>query len=580
MSTRRTPYLVGKAFNSFLLASVLTASASQVGNLIDGVMLSHFLDEKAMSAINLCMPVTQTLFALCMLLGVGGTMLAGVAIGNHDRPKASSLFSLVMATVAGIGILIGCVAHPGPLTGLLCPDESLKEYTSQYLAVILPASVVYMVMVVLQMFVTLDGSPRRVTAAVATATVVNLSLDYVFLAILGWGMTGAAIATVISYLAALMILAFHFSRPETLRIRFHGSYKEIMKVAAMGLPFGIATALIAVQLLGNNLVAMHYLGTSGIIALSVCMYLLSFSMIILTGTLESFQPVAAILKGSGDNNGVALVLGRAYRFLTVSLAILASVIIFLPGVIAGIFGIENPADSAMLHKALLPYAFNIILQCAVYLLIPVYQLYGHKGMALTISFGQPLLPMLCYWILSALAAQGIGWINPWWGFAIGQSLLVIILIPFILRQKGNHLPVVLIPKANPDDMLDLSVDADMKGMDEALRIVEKWLADAKVENALRLRIVLACEECLKNIITHGLSGKKSASAIDLRISLGASKVDAVIKDEGRPFNPVEYDAKEGIGLLILHKTCDRENYEYMFRQNILNLSWDREESAL
>ena len=70
MSTRRTPYLVGKAFNSFLLASVLTASASQVGNLIDGVMLSHFLDEKAMSAINLCMPVTQTLFAMCMLLGL------------------------------------------------------------------------------------------------------------------------------------------------------------------------------------------------------------------------------------------------------------------------------------------------------------------------------------------------------------------------------------------------------------------------------------------------------------------------------------------------------------------------------
>lgn len=66
---RRSSRLVGRAFRSFLLASVMTAAASQIGSLIDGLMLSHFVSEGAMSAINISMPVTQILFSLSMLLG-------------------------------------------------------------------------------------------------------------------------------------------------------------------------------------------------------------------------------------------------------------------------------------------------------------------------------------------------------------------------------------------------------------------------------------------------------------------------------------------------------------------------------
>lgn len=106
-ASRRSSYLVGKAFRSFLLASVLTAAASQVGNLIDGLMLSHFIGENAMSAINITTPVTQTMFAICILIGVGGSMLAGMAIGNHRRDEASGIFSMVATSAVVIGLIIG-----------------------------------------------------------------------------------------------------------------------------------------------------------------------------------------------------------------------------------------------------------------------------------------------------------------------------------------------------------------------------------------------------------------------------------------------------------------------------------------
>lgn len=574
MSTGRSSYLVTKAFRGFLLASVLTAAASQVGTLIDGLMLARFINDKAMSAINIISPVNQVFFALSILIGTGGSMLAGMAIGNHDRVKASRLFSTVTTSVVTVGVILGLAAliMLRPLTELLCPDISLQGYTSEYLRIILMSAPVYMLMVVTQLFVTLDGAPKRVTTAVCVSMVTNLTLDYIFIVICGWAMTGAAIATAISYIAAIVVLLPHFRKPETLDFRLPDDIRMLGSIMSMGLPFGVATALIAVQLLGNNLVAIHYLGTPGIVTLSICLYMLMFSMIILTGTLESFQPVAAILKGAGDNRGVALVLGRAYRFMAFCLLLLASILTLFPQWISGLFGISDPATSATVHAALPAYAANIILQCAVYMLIPVYQLYSHKALAFTISFGQPLLPMLCFWLLCHAGETAGADINPWWGFALGQIGVAIIVAPFALARKGSHMPFILIDTDNPRVLFDVSIHPDLMDMKSAILDAGSWMKDQGIPAPLITRMELGCEEIINNIIVHALASKKH-SRIDLRITLGDGVSKAVICDEGKPFNPVETDPGTGIGLLLVKKTCDSIDYEYLFHQNILTLKW-------
>ncbi|MFQ8805290.1 MAG: hypothetical protein ACLR8Y_09595 [Alistipes indistinctus] len=120
--------------------------------------------------------------------------------------------------------------------------------------------------------------------------------------------------------------------------------------------------LMSVQIFICNIVAIRYLGTAGVIVFAVCMYLLRLSMIILTGTIDSFQPVASILAGSDDNRGVAIVVGKAYRFLTVSLSIFAGLMVLFPRWIGIIFGIEDAATLAVVESAIPVYALNIILQ--------------------------------------------------------------------------------------------------------------------------------------------------------------------------------------------------------------------------
>ena len=329
---KRKSYLVGHAFRSFLFASVMTVAASQMGAFIDGMMVTWFVNDAAMSAINISSPVLQLYFSLCLLLGVGGTLIAGKAIGNHDREKASRIFSLSVSSAVILGLILGVagLVFFDPIINMLCPDRAIVGYAGAYMAITIPSAAVYMLMIVLQLFVALDGEPRRVTAAVTTCIAVNLILDYLFIKVFAWSMTGAALATVISYIPAIVILLAHFRKKNALRFSMKYDFRNLLAITKTGTPSGLTAMLMSLQIFVCNIIAMHYLGTSGVIVFAVCMYLLRLSMIILTGSIDSFQPVASILAGSDDNKGVAMVLGKAYRFLGISLVVFAGIMIFFP----------------------------------------------------------------------------------------------------------------------------------------------------------------------------------------------------------------------------------------------------------
>lgn len=567
---KRDSYLVGRAFKSFLFASVMTVAASQAGAFVDGLMVSWFISDAAMSAINISTPVLQLYFSLSLLLGAGGTIMAGKAIGNHDRQTASGIYSLAVMAAVTIGVLLGAggMIFFDPLLRILCPDEALSGFAGLYMSITIPSAPIYMLMIVMQMFVALDGEPKRVTAAVSTSIAVNLILDYVFIAICGWGMIGTATATVISYFPAIFILALHFKKKDTLKFSVKTNPGALTGIVKMGTPSGFTAMLMSVQIFICNIVAIRYLGTAGVIVFAVCMYLLRLSMIILTGTIDSFQPVASILAGSDDNRGVAIVVGKAYRFLTVSLSIFAGLMVLFPRWIGIIFGIEDAATLAVVESAIPVYALNIILQCAIGLLIPIYQVYSNTRQAMLISVGQPLLPMLFFWIMAAAGG------NAWLGFAVGQVALLLLLLLAVVRKGNGKIPFFLIPRQSTENVYDTSIVPDMNDMGQQLLEADGWLRKAGAGESLSFRVGVACEEILKNIADHAEKINKKVASVDMRISLLPKKIIVMIHDDGRPFNPVEQAPETGLGLQIAKGICDNMKYEYLFHQNILTMTWD------
>lgn len=554
---KRNSYLVNKAFKNYLGASVLTVAATQVANIIDASIVGNLIGPEGLAAVNLSKPVLQTIFAISCFYIASTTIMAGIAIGKNDKKKANQLFSFsaFISLALGILIIIGGLATFNSLSQLLCKSEELRPMTNDFMLVTILSAIPQLQMYTLHQFVTVDGSPKIVSRAVIVGNIFNILCDILFIKYCGWGIAGAAWATFIMYVICILMVLPHFRKKGALRLRMP-DFKNIDygQITSFGLPLFISTVLLSVQYVGNNYVASTYLGDGGLIALAVCMQLFSFSMIILTGVLRTIQPVGSILKGLGDDRGMKLLMQRAYMFMTVCLAIYAAAIIMFPTQISQFLGASNESSMPVIINALPLFSLNIVMQALIYNLIPPFQFYGHKNLALFLSVGQTLLPMFGFWVL-----QG-GWI----GFFLGQAIVAVVIIvcTTIIRSKNKALtPILLIPKTEAKDVYDISIDTTIDSMAECCHDLSAFLLSQGLDNVIVKRYVLCAEELLKNIIDHG-----HAKYVDIR----ATHSVISIHDDGKPFNPLEYKG-EGFGLKIVNGIGIEMNYDYRFNQNMITI---------
>lgn len=556
---QRRPALINKAFSQYLGASVLTVAATQVANIVDAAIVGNLIGSEGLAAVNLSKPVLQTFFAISCLYVPSSTMLAGMAIGKGDKVKANKLFtfSLITSLLLGLLFTVGALLAFNPLSGLLCSSDNLRGMTNSFLHVTVLSAIPQLMMYSFHQFVTMDGSPKIVSWAVIVGNVFNILFDIIFIKYCGWGIAGAAWATFIMYFVCILMTLPHFRKKDALKpSRPCRGDIEYGRLFSLGLPLFLSTVLISVQYVGNNRIASNYLGDGGLIALAVCVQLFAFSMIFLTGTLRTIQPVGSILKGLGDDRGMKFLVSRSYKFLFICLGVYAAVIIFFPAQISKLLGATNEASMQIILKALPLFSLNIIMQALLYELMPVFQFYGHKKLALFLSVAQTLLPMFGFWALKG------GWL----GFFLGQvAVAVVILVTTaVIRGRNKSLmPLLLIPENDVKQVYDVTIDTTIEALGESAKDLKAFLQSQGLGKEKANRYVLCVEELLKNIIQHG-----HARYVDVR----ATGNVITVHDDGKPFNPIEYRAEdEGLGLKIVHGFGLDMKYDYRFNQNMITI---------
>lgn len=569
MTSKRNSYLIGKAFRSFLMASVLSVAAEQVAVLVDAAVVGRLVSAEALAGVSIIQPLIQALFSLSVLFVVGGTMMTGVAIGNGERDKANSIFSVTLACVVALGVLfvIGAFSFYDQIFSFLCPSETLRPYASQYANFILLGSPFYLLSYMLQCMVTVDGHPRLVTVSVVVGNIVNLVLNIVLIKVFNAGVAGAAMATVTMNVLNVVILSSHFMKKGTLSVVIPRKVKEIVKMLLKnGLPEFVATSLIAVQMAAGVRIASIYMGDAGVVVLAVCSQLFSFSMIFLSGTLNTLQPMSAILKGANDSKGMLILLRQAYTFLFICLAVYTLSICIAPTQIAAFFGVSTELQMEMALKALPLYSLHIVMQSLFYQFITIYQIHDQPRFAIYLSTGQSIFPAVGFGLL----AMAGGPISPWWGFFLGQAFTVLTLLPLVVREQRrnrNLTPIFLIKQNDESVTYDVSVATNYDALHEMQSGMADFLHEAHVEEKTAMNAVVCAEELVKNIIDHG-----HAHSVDVRATHNGESINITLCDDGKLFNPVEYDKETGLGLLIVKGIASELSYDTIFNQNVVTIT--------
>ncbi|MFT5760782.1 MAG: putative MATE family efflux protein [Alteromonadaceae bacterium] len=318
-------------FLKYLLPSIVGILAMSSASLVDGIFIGNFVGIPALAAVNLIIPILSVLFGVGLMLSIGGSVRAGKYLGKKNEKAASAIFSKTLIAVifyAIVIIAIGLLLEPF-LFRLLGASEALFPIMSEYYRVILPFLLAQLVTIVLYFFIRLDGFPTLAATALVIGAVLNIGLDYLFIAVFDWGLSGAAWATGLSQLLPLLTLLMYFLNRNR-KLQFsprQQNWSEVFQAAYNGLSEFINEISGGIIAFIFNLMLISRAGVEGVAAITVLNYLMMIGFMIYFSIADTAQVM--ISQNFGAQNALRLKQFLKITFFMSNLVSLLTILILL-----------------------------------------------------------------------------------------------------------------------------------------------------------------------------------------------------------------------------------------------------------
>lgn len=303
MTTKYDPITgnVISVFFHYAIPSVIGMLAVTSAGVIDGIFIGNFVGATALAAVNISMPVFALFAGVVYMLAVGGSVMCGKFIGEGNQHGASSIFSKTLYATVAVSLLISApiLLFLDQVVSLLGANEDLRVLVSDYLRIVVFAAPLLIMGLTLDYFVRVDGRPILASAALVAFAIINISLDWLFIAHLGWGIKGAAWATAIAEGSIFFMLLSHWLGSRCtlkllpLSVCHHEGWRPVLKAAYNGSSEFANEMSIGLITLLFNWVMITRLGVEGVAAFTIISYLLYIGLEVCYGISESLQPTVS-----------------------------------------------------------------------------------------------------------------------------------------------------------------------------------------------------------------------------------------------------------------------------------------------
>ncbi len=315
--------------------------------MVDGLFVSNLIGTDALSAINLTAPVIQLVTAVSTMLATGGSAVIMKKMGEQktDEAKEDFTFLIIVNVIVGLVMCVaGYLAMDFIFAGMnLSPavEGYCVEYLSRYLIFTVP------ILLMNNFTLYMIASEKAVLSLICSVTggILNMALDYVFIAGLDMGIGGAAVATGLGYSVTAVAGLFVFSRKKSL-LHFK---KPVFRIRVLGSAASngcseMATALVTgIVTMMFNWTMLHYVGEDGVAAVTIIMYVLMFASSLYTGYSYGVAPMLSFYYGEQNHEKLKKLVGLSMKVIAVISVITAAASFVMTRPLVSVFArTDNP----------------------------------------------------------------------------------------------------------------------------------------------------------------------------------------------------------------------------------------------
>ena len=424
----------------FVFPSIVMMIFTSIYSVVDGLFVSNFAGKTALASINLVFPVLMGLSALGFMIGTGGSAIVAKTLGEGEKEKANEYFSMLVYVTAIGGILLsmlGALMIP-EIARILGAKGELLDNCILYARISFLSMPAFMLQNVFQSFFVTAEKPKLGLFVIVAAGVTNMVLDFVFVGVLGLGLTGAAVATVCGEFIGGLFPILYFTRPNSslLRLgktRFNG--RILLQTCINGsselmtnLSSSIVNSLYNIQL-------MKFAGENGVAAYGAIMYVSFIFAAIFLGYSIGSAPIISFHYGAGHHDELKNLFQKSLRLIGCWGLMLAVISQFLAIPLSTLF-VGYDAELLTMTRQ----GFRIY--CLVYL-FNGFNIFGSSfftalsngGVSAAISF----LRTLVFQIAAVLILPAILGINGiWFAVSAAELLTLCVTVSFLIRQRNKY----------------------------------------------------------------------------------------------------------------------------------------------
>lgn len=262
----------------FTLPSILMMIFTSIYGVVDGFFVSNYVGAEAFASVNLIMPVIIILSAVGFMIGTGGNALVAMTLGQHDERRANEIFSMLIYILIFLGIClsIAMAVFMPKMARILGATDIMIDDCVIYGRISMVSLTFFMLQTSFQSFMVTAARPHFGLYITIAAGVTNMVLDLVFVGILGFGVAGAAWATVASEIVGGSVPLIYFIIPNKSKLNLVKAgfkFRPLIKVLSNGASEFMTIISSSFVNMLYNLQLMKIAGEKGVASFGVIMYI-------------------------------------------------------------------------------------------------------------------------------------------------------------------------------------------------------------------------------------------------------------------------------------------------------------------
>lgn len=407
--------------------------------MVDGIFVSNFVGETALSALNIVYPVISIVLAVSIMLSTGGSAVIAKKMGEGKGQEARENFSLIICAGAVLGILFAVfgMLFIEPIIHLMGATDALYPYCYEYLWILVVSAPLAIFQVLFQNFFVVAGRPNVGLIMTIIGGVSNIVFDYLFIVQLQYGLAGAALGTTIGYSIPAIFGLFYFlyHRKGTLYlVKPQLDIRMLISSCGNGASEMVSNLAVAVTTFLFNIMMMRYLGETGVAAITIILYAQFLLTSVFIGFSSGIAPVISYNYGARHTALLKRIFKICMGFIIFLSLLVFLVAEFFPTPIISVFAAPGSRVFQITRHGFTLFAFSFLFTGINIFASSMFTAFSNGRVSAAISF----LRTFAFLVASLLLLpQFIGVEGIWIAVPLAEGLTI--LLSFVYFLKYRHI---------------------------------------------------------------------------------------------------------------------------------------------